>query len=77
MFTIAQRLLDLSTRRSLVTNQFNSIITEQFLTRDCDLLANFAINACPSSLNGNIQSQVNSLKAIFVKKCHSQLSPFF
>ena len=31
-FIIAQRLIHLSTRRSLVTNQFNSIITEQFLT---------------------------------------------
>ena len=33
-FIIAQRLIHLSTRRSLVTNQFNSIITEQFLTSE-------------------------------------------
>ena len=32
-FIIAQGLIHLSTRRSLVMHQFNSIITEQFLTR--------------------------------------------
>ena len=50
VFAIAQRLIHLSTRRSLITNQLNSIIAEQFLT-EVTALNNHAVKLLTVVIN--------------------------